>query len=217
MRVAFSPDGAFIASIADIRDPLVVIWDIETGESLHKLALDEGHLPFSIAFSPDSSTLAIGRIPGAVELWDVVTGERLNTLTGLSLEVASIAWSPDGEIIAASAARLLSSTAVRPNPSLAIAAWDVTSGELLYARENPSDRDEVFQIALSPDGKWLASGTESGEIHLWDFESGETVDTLDGHTDWVADLAWSPDGQMLASVSADNTVIVWDNPLDASD
>ena len=85
--VAFSPDGATLASGGRTRDdPTIRLWDAHTGE--HKRTLEsKGNYVTSLAFSPDGSTLASGTSGGAslektISLWDVSTGEHLRTFDG---------------------------------------------------------------------------------------------------------------------------------------
>ena len=65
-------------------------------------------------------------------------------------------------------------------------------------------------MAFSPDGKTLASGSYDNTVRLWDVESGQLINTLTGHTDYVFSLAFSPDGKILASSSRDGAVLLWD-------
>ncbi len=67
----------------------------------------------------------------------------------------------------------------------------------------------VTSVAFSPDGRYLASGSEDRTIKLWRVSDGALVRTLYGHTDWVSSVAFSPDGQYLASGSGDKTVRLW--------
>ena len=66
-------------------------------------------------------------------------------------------------------------------------------------------------VAISPDGRTLASGTDVGTIWLWDVATRHRLGRpLAGHHDAVNDLAFSPDGRLLASAGEDATVVLWD-------
>jgi WD40 repeat protein len=66
-------------------------------------------------------------------------------------------------------------------------------------------------MALSPDGRFLVTGTgyQSGLLQVWNAHTGERVATLEGHTEWVCQLTFSRDGQWLASAASDQAVRLW--------
>ena len=66
------------------------------------------------------------------------------------------------------------------------------------------------RIAVSPDGRWIAGGLVDRTIRIWSTETGQVVDVLHGHSDFVFDVAFSPDGSRLASASYDKTIRLWD-------
>jgi len=68
---------------------------------------------------------------------------------------------------------------------------------------------QVYSLAFSPDGRYLAVGTASPTIQIWDVTTGELFVELEGHTSRVTEVLFSPDGSLLASGSWDKTVIVW--------
>jgi len=70
----------------------------------------------------------------------------------------------------------------------------------------------VLATAVSPDGRLLASAGLDNSIRLWNFATGELMQTLSGHVKPINCLAFSPDGQFLASGSDDYTVRVWQVP-----
>lgn len=67
----------------------------------------------------------------------------------------------------------------------------------------------VAQVAWSPDGTRLATGSHDKTIRLWDAATGKELATLSGHIGHVSDVAWSPDGKRLASTGDDGTVRIW--------
>ena len=190
----------------------------------------------SVAFSRDG-TLASGALDGTVILWDVATQQPKDTLTGHTASARSVAFSPDGSILASGSHdgtvilwdvatqqpkdTLTEHTAPvetvafsRDGSTLAsgshdgtVILWDVDAGQ-------PKDTimgraNWVWSVAFSPDGT-LAIGRSDGTVLLWDVATGQPKDTLTGHTAWVESVAFTRDGSMLASGSGDNTVILWD-------
>ncbi|OUL31311.1 hypothetical protein BV372_20330, partial [Nostoc sp. T09] len=67
----------------------------------------------------------------------------------------------------------------------------------------------VSSVALTPDGKYVVSGSHDYSIKVWDWETGKEMRTLVGHSNWVNAVALTPDGKYVISASIDKTLKVW--------
>ncbi len=80
-------------------------------------------------------------------------------------------------------------------------------------RKLTGHEDWVNSVAVSPDGKWAASGSNDKLVKIWDLETGECRMTLKGHTHRVWSVAITPDGKKILSGSWDNSARIWDHQL----
>ncbi len=198
--LAFSPDGKSLVTGA--ADNLVRLWDVETAEMLKTF---EGN--GAAALSPDGKTLAAGGYDRSVLLWDVETETLTAALEGHTDDVLSLAFSPDGSLLASGG-----------NDNAAL-LWDVKTGERLAAfpGSDPSpktvawgvNKDAVISLAFSPDGKTLATGSDSNAARLWDVELRELLREMDGLMLTILDVAFSPDGKTLAAATNCDAVQRW--------
>ncbi|MFM6131974.1 MAG: tetratricopeptide repeat protein [Sphaerospermopsis kisseleviana] len=149
----------------------------------------------SVAISPDGKILASGSDDKTIKLWNIATGEEIQTLTGHSGSIRTISFSPDGKILASGSS------------DKTIKLWDIATGEEIQTLTGHSDW--IRTISFSPDGKTLASGSDDKTVKLWDIATGEEIQTLGGRSDSIRTISFSPDGKILASGSDDKTIKLW--------
>ncbi|MDB6026814.1 MAG: repeat protein [Verrucomicrobiales bacterium] len=153
---------------------------------------------FAMATSTDGKLIAIARF-GEVELLAADTLHLVRKLTGLRGDVNAVAFSADGsQVFAASGENGLFGE---------VKQWKVGDGTLVQTLQG--HKDILYSLALSPDGKILATGGYDQKIILWDTATGKEIKTLKGHNGCVFGLAFRPDGKILASASGDRTVKLW--------
>ncbi len=131
---------------------------------------------YALAFSHNGKMLASGMYHGLIEVWDVTTGNLLQTLTGHRDMVLALAFSPSDNKLASGAA----------DGSLIV--WNVKTGARIWQhgvrnrfsilREVFGFRKSIYSIKFSDNGKLLASGYGGGFIEIWDVQTGQLLKSI---------------------------------------
>lgn len=191
--VVFSHDGTRIA--AGGRDHAITILDSNTGEKLQTIEHDESAT--ALAFSPDDTQFVSTGNNKSIWIWDAVTAQVLKNIGGHKKDVTSVAWSPDGALIASADAGGV------------ILLRRVESIEGGQTRSLSGGKAIIRDVAFSPDGELLAAAGADGIVRVWDVERGIQTYQLTGHERSVSSIAFSPDGTKLASGGSDTFCYIW--------
>ena len=174
------------------------------GEGLTLYRYDPGHqhdpghrgTVYAVAVTPDGKRAVSGSRDNTLKVWDLASGQEIQTLSGHKDQVWAVALTPDGK------------RAVSGSADNTLKVWDLESGQELQTLSG--HKNPVRAVALTPDGKHAVSGSTDNTLKVWDLESGQEIQTLSGHGHWVRAVAVTPDGQRAVSGSNDDTLKVWD-------
>jgi WD40 repeat protein len=233
-KVVISPDDRLVAKGGS--DGKLVIWEINSGQSLLNIKAHDGHL-VGLVFTKDSTKLISSSFDRTIKIWEVETGLCLQSWQLLA-PVYRIALSPDGQTLASSSncgdillwqvatGKLLTSLVghsltvvdvdfqlqgqllVSSSFDSTIKIWDLTTGECLKTLIGHTQI--VSCVKFNALGTQLVSSGLDTAIKIWDVESGECLQTIQDHSRTVIDVLFTPDGQQIISGSQDLTVRIWD-------
>jgi WD40 repeat protein/energy-coupling factor transporter ATP-binding protein EcfA2 len=209
--VAFSPDGSTIVSGGE--DNTVRLWDLQ-GNSIGQPFKGHHSWVNSVAFSPDGQMIVSGSNDKSVRLWDLQGNLIGQPFRGHTSIVTSVAFTPDGSTIVSGGGSEYISPDVPSyiSTDYTVRLWDIQSNLIALTIEHQGNVDSV---AISPDGKAIASGisSDNSTVHtvmLWDSQGNLITAPFEGHTGPIGSVTFSPDGKVILSASADGTLRLWD-------
>ena len=188
--VAYTPDGASILSGSE--DKTIRIWDAVTFGMTSTVPMRAPVL--SAAVSPDRLWLVGASSDKQATLWNYRLPGYATPLPEPTDLMAHIRFIPEDNLLAV------------PTASQKVLLWDPALKETVGELSGASS-----PIAVSADGRWLASGSGKDDtVLLWDLQQRSMVATFKGHLGLVASLQFSSDGRWLVSGSWDHTIRIWD-------
>ncbi|MFI5461092.1 MAG: protein kinase [Isosphaerales bacterium] len=198
--LAFSPDGATMASVMDHS---LVLWDLALRQPLMSLGGHKESIT-AVAFSPDGALVATTCGDHMTRIWDARDGRALAVLPGPWF-MRTLAFSPDGGYLVASAF---------PGP-VCLYKLEGRQGQ----RRLVGHKFGVQCLAFHPHLPRFASGADDHAVIVWDADAARPLGRWNAHDIWVTGLAYSPDGSLLATTCGDsnaynfpvdNSIRLWD-------
>ncbi|KAH7918030.1 WD40 repeat-like protein [Leucogyrophana mollusca] len=200
-RLAYSPDGRWIATAPTDAAREIWLWDADTGRLGRKPLRCDGDV-FCVAFSPDGTQIAAGFEDGSFQVMNISTGDSVvGPINGHTEGVLSAVYSTDGRLLI---------TASRDS---SICVWDSKTG-LEVGEPMLGHEDAIDCISITADGRRIASGGWDKTVRVWDLETRLRVGDSFDAPGLVFSVAFSPDERYIIS-GGDGDVFLWDTESSA--
>ena len=155
-------------------------------------------------------------LPGSEDVPAVPTANPYLRLVGHEADVNCAVFTPDGRCVISCSAGEIEQNADEPGPVLgsdySIRVWERPTGR--EVQRLTQHTAAINSVAVSPDGRFILSGSDDGTARLWDAKSERELRRYEGHAQPVNCVAFSSSGRYALTGGYDRTVRVWEVAAD---
>jgi len=199
-RVAFSPDGSFLITAS--QDKTLKVWETKQWKLLRTL---EGHQAkiHSFTFSPSGKFIISADNNGEIIFWKTEDGTIVRQISEFQEAILQMTFLPQTNIML-----LLMG-------DKSIIALDAEKQTIIW--QLPAETYQPLCMAISPDGKLLATGAENGVLTFRNPQNGKKIKDIEAHISSINDVVFTPDGNQIITAGKDKRIRLWNKngePID---
>lgn len=196
-QLLFSPDSQALLIYGDGWERLV---DVPSGKLRFEVVTEEDTNARSAAFSPDGRVVVTGNNSAMATVWETATGRVVAALPDHPQTVSSVAFSPDGCLLATACWR-----------ESVIQVWDTLTWQRVCRIHNPLETME--RVVFSPDGRLIAAESDRAQgLNIWEARTGEALASLPRGKADLRSLVFSPDGRQIITATRQGGALIWELP-----
>nr|MDJ0596762.1 caspase family protein [Pleurocapsa sp. MO_226.B13] len=195
--IAINSDLSAIATGSTSRQGTIKLWNGQTGEMINAVKAASSGIR-SLAMSQDGKILVSGSAGNTVKIW------HLNS--GLDETYRVIPYAHLSDVLSLAIHKQI---LVSGGEDRTIKLWNLETAEKQQPHILRGHAGRIWSVAISPDGRKIASASGDYTVKIWDIKTGQMLETLTGHLGEVRTVAFSPDSQMLASAGDDWEIKLW--------
>ncbi|CAK7321781.1 Dynein assembly factor with WDR repeat domains 1 [Vulpes lagopus] len=203
--LSFNPQSTLVATGS--MDTTAKLWDIQSGEEVFTLRTS-GHSAeiISLSFNTSGDRIVTGSFDHTVAVWEADTGRKVYTLIGHCAEISSALFNWDCSLI------------LTGSMDKTCMLWDASNGKCVATLTGHDDEilDSCFdytgkliatasadaRISFNPQGNRLLTGSADETARIWDAQTGQCLQVLEGHTDEIFSCAFNYKGDIIITVVA---------------
>ncbi|KAL6304996.1 WD40-repeat-containing domain protein [Sparassis latifolia] len=216
-------DGQLLMSASD--DNTVWIWDMTNGTAIHNIKIHE--LGFA-SIALDGRFVAVGQQGGRIRIWSLETGTVIKRFKAHGNRVTDAVFTPGGDKMLTGSAdmtvkmwntsTILADTAVqggvnentqepeRSGGSASQTSFNVTRDSGTFV----GHQSPVWALGISCDGRWVVSGDNNGQVHIWDAKTTVVQCILQGHDSaQLIAVRMSPNNELIVTCDDNGRVRIW--------
>ncbi|MFV2069977.1 MAG: WD40 repeat domain-containing protein, partial [Pirellulales bacterium] len=193
--IDFSPDSKRLASIG--YGGVIRIWDLETFREIRHIKLFEDVNGYRVCFALDGQAVIAIAEKSPAKLWDIDSGELVDAFGDNGRGCWGLAVAPDGQ-----------SCVVRDN-AYDFRILDLSPRKHVAWMRFPLPNESAYCVRYSPDGNFIAAGTDKKMVRLYEARTGKIITSFTGHGDLILDVAFHPNGTLLASCDYGGVIRTW--------